>query len=198
MEKWRGSCGEFLPLNTSHRYPCHVQWLSVILAIPKTKRSTEPSSAGLTQHREVAGIRIGRFVTIEVAVLIYRGWGAGWAEAGEHAQLRWNRGAWGQCKVSGSGPRSHGCCWLWGLAPTTFSIEDSKKERNFYLPAVPQWSTEKENQIIRVKADLAIRVGLLKAKSSQRLLSFSVAYPFLSKWLFRALVRVTTGQRLIG
>lgn len=167
-------------------------WVSVILAIPKTKRSTEPSSAGLTQHRKVAGIRIGMFVTIEAAVLIYRGWGAGWAEAKEQEQLRWNR-----CKVSGSGPRSHGCCWFWGLAPTTFSTEDSKKERNFYLPAVPQWSTEKENQIIRVKVALAIRVGLLKAKSSQRPLSLLPTPSFL-KWLFCALVRVTTGQRLIG
>ena len=107
-------------------------------------------------------------------------------------------GAWGQCKVSGSGPRSHDCCWFWGLASTTFCTEDSKKEGNFYLPAVPQWSTEKENQIIRVKAELAIRVGLLKAKSSQRPLSFSVTYPFLSKWLFCALVRVTTRQSLMG
>ena len=153
-------------------------WVSVILAIPKTKRSTEPSSAGLTQHREVAGIRIGSFVTTEVAVLIYRGWGAGWAEAKEQAQLRRN-----PCKVSGSGPRSHGYCWLWGLAPTTFSTEDSKKERNFYLTAVPQWSTGKENQIIRVKAALTIRVGLLKAKRSQRPLSLLPTPSFL-KWLF--------------
>lgn len=175
-------------------------WVSVIIANPKTK-STEQTLVGLIQYREGTGIRVGRFITIEVGVLIYRGLtlrGAGWAEAREQAQLRRD------CRyfVLVQSLR------LWAKIPeslltSSFSTNHllhnwQKRKRNFYLLAVPQWSTEKENQIIWVKEEPSIRVGLLKAKSSRRPLSFSVAHSFLSKCLFCALVRVTVGQRLTG
>lgn len=174
-------------------------WVSVIIANPKTK-STEQTLVGLIQYREGTGIRVGRFITIEVGVLIYRGLtlrGAGWAEAREQAQLRRD------CRyfVLVQSLR------LWAKIPeslltssfsTNHLLHNWQKRKRNYLLAVPQRSTEKENQIIWVKEEPSIRVGLLKAESSRRPLSSSVAHSFLSKCLFCALVRVTVGQRLIG